>query len=52
MSWKDRLIMKVMGNKVVIKVFSIPIVLKLMMWQAGVFMSIVSLFKRNRQTAD
>lgn len=31
MTWKDRLIMKAMGNKLIIKIFSIPIVLKTMM---------------------
>lgn len=32
MSWKDRLMLKMMSNKIVMKIFSIPIVLKVTMW--------------------
>ena len=52
MSWKDKLIMKLMGNKLIIKVFSIPIVLKIMMWEAQVFMSIITLFKGKKEATD
>jgi len=52
MSWKDRMIMKMMGNKLVIKIFSIPIVLKIMMWETKVIMSFISLFKRKKAVAD
>ena len=45
MSWKDRLIMKLMGNKIIIKIFSIPIVLKIMMWATKVVFSFMSLFR-------
>ena len=52
MSWKDRLIMKFMGNKLIIKIFSIPIVLKIMMWETQIFMSIIGLFKGKKKVAD
>lgn len=52
MSWQDRFIMKIMGNKLVIKIFSIPIVLKIMMWETQVFMSLLSLFKRKKEATD
>ena len=52
MGWKDRMIMRLMGNKLIIKIFSIPIVLKIMMWEAQVFMSIVSLFRGKKEVAD
>ncbi len=45
MRWQDRLMLKMMTNKLVIKIFSIPIVLKVMMWETNVFLSIMSLFK-------
>jgi len=32
MSQKERLMLKMMSNKVVMKIFSIPIVLKVTMW--------------------
>ncbi len=52
MSWKDKLIMKAMGNKIVIKIFSNPTVLKVMMWEAKVIMSILSLFKGKKEATD
>jgi hypothetical protein len=52
MSWKDRFIMKMMGNKLIIKIFSIPIVLKIMMWETQVIMSIISLFRRKKEAVD
>jgi hypothetical protein len=52
MSWKDRMIMKLMGNKLIIKIFSIPIVLKIMMWETQVFMSIISFFKGKKEVTD
>ena len=51
MSWKDRLMMKMLGNKVVIKIFSIPIVLKSMMWLTQVLVSAVSVFKKKNESA-
>jgi hypothetical protein len=52
MSWKDRFIMKMMGNKLIIKIFSIPIVLKIMMWETQVIVSIISLFRRKKEAVD
>ena len=51
MSWKDRLMMKMLGNKVIIKIFSIPIVLKTMMWLTQVFVSAASVFKKKDEPA-
>ena len=52
MSWQDRLMMKMMGNKLIIKIFSIPIVLKVLMWETKVFVSIISLFKRKKEAVE
>ncbi|UCC61159.1 MAG: hypothetical protein JSV02_04875 [Dehalococcoidia bacterium] len=52
MGWRDRLIMKMMGNKLVIKIFSNPTVLKIMMWEAQVIMSIISLFRGKKEATD
>jgi len=52
MGWRDRFIMKMMGNKLVIKIFSNPTVLKIMMWEAQVIMSIISVFKRKKEATD
>lgn|GEM_PF-4467001 len=48
MRWQDRLMLNMMSNKLVIKVFSIPIVIKVLMWETKVFLSIISLFKRKK----
>ncbi len=49
MDWRDRLIMKVLGNKLVVKLLSMPIVLNVLMWEAQVFASIVSVLKRRKE---
>jgi hypothetical protein len=46
--WQDRLMLKMMSNKLVIKIFSIPIVMKVLMWETKVFLSIMSLFSRKK----
>ncbi len=51
MNWKDRLMMKMLGNKLVIKILSISIVLKVLMWDTKVFMSVISLFTRRKEAA-
>ena len=51
MGWKDRLLMKILGNKLAIKILSIPIVLKVLMWETEVFMSVISLFTRKKEAA-
>lgn len=48
MRWQDRLMLKMMSNKLVIKIFSIPIVMKLLMWETKVIISIMSIFKRKK----
>ena len=49
MGWRDRLIMKVMGNKLVVRLLSMPIVLNILMWEAQVFVSTVSVLKRHKK---
>ena len=49
MSWKDRLIMKILGKKLVIKILSIPIVLKVLMGMTQTFISMTSRFKRKKE---
>jgi len=51
MNWKDRLLMKILGNKLAIKILSISIVLKVLMWETKVFMSVISLFIRKKEVA-
>ena len=41
--------MKVMGNKLVVKFLSMPIVLNVLMWEAQVFASTVTLLKRRKE---
>lgn len=52
MRWQDKLMLKMMTNKLVIRIFSIPIVLKVMMWETKVFLSIMSLFKRKKAEGE
>ena len=51
MGWKDRLIMNILGNKLVIKILSIPIVLKVLMAMTQIFISVTSRFKRKKEVA-
>ena len=51
MNWTDRLMVKMLGSKLVIKILSIPIVLKVLMWETRVFMSVISLFTRKKEAA-
>jgi hypothetical protein len=46
MRWQDRLMIKMMSNKVVLKIFSNPAVMKVMTWEMNAIMAITSLFKR------
>ncbi len=52
MSWRDRIITKVMGNKLVVKLLSMPVVLKVLMWETQAFMSAIALFERRGEAAD
>jgi len=49
MSWKDRLMLKMMSNKLVIKILSIPIVVKVLTKLTQMFISVTSLFKRKKK---
>jgi len=51
MNWTDRLMMKVLGNKLAIKILSIPIVLKVLMRMTQIFVSVTSRFKRKKEAA-
>jgi hypothetical protein len=46
------MIMRIMGNKLVVKLLSMPIVLKVLMWEAQVFVSLISVIRRRKATAD
>jgi hypothetical protein len=52
MSWRDKLLLKLMGNKVVIKIMSIPIVVKIMTIEMKAFMWVMSLFSRKKKEAQ
>ena len=45
------MIMKILGNKLAIKTLSIPIVLKVLVWETKVFISVISLFTRKKEAA-
>ena len=49
MSWKDRLMLEMMSNKLVIKILSIPIVVKVLTKLTEMFISVTSLFKRKKK---
>ena len=49
MSWKDRLMLEMMSNKLVIKILSIPIVVKVLTKLTQMFISVTSLFKRKKK---
>jgi hypothetical protein len=49
MSWRDRLLMKMMGNKVVIRIMSIPIVMTILTKETQAFMWVISLFSRKKK---
>lgn len=52
MSWKDRLLIKLMGNKLVIKIMSIPIVIKILTKETQAFLWVISLFTRKKGEAQ
>ena len=45
------MLMKIMSNRVVIKLMSIPIVMKIITWEMKAFMWIASPFSRKKQAA-
>lgn len=48
MSWKDKLLIRLMGNKLIIKLMSIPIVMKILTKETQAILWIISLFKRKK----
>ena len=51
MSWKDKLMLKMMSNPIIIKVFSMPIVVKILTKMTQAFIAITSVFK-GKQKAE
>ncbi len=51
MSWRDRMLMKIMGNKVVLKILSIPIVIKILTIETKIFLWITSPFTKKKAEA-
>jgi hypothetical protein len=49
MSWRDKLLLKIMGNRVVLKIMSIPIVVKIITVEMKAFMWVMSLFSRKKK---
>lgn len=46
MGRRDRVIMRVLGSRLVVKLLSMPIVLRVLMWETRAFMSVIALLKR------
>ena len=51
MSWKDKLLIKLMGNKLVLKLMSIPIVMKILTKETQILSWLVSPFVRRKKEA-
>jgi hypothetical protein len=49
MSWRDKLLLKIMGNRVVLRIISIPIVVKIMTIEMKALMWVISLFSRKKK---
>jgi hypothetical protein len=49
MSWRDRMLMKIMSNRVVLKIMSIPIVVKIITVEMKAFMWVASIFSRKKK---
>jgi len=43
------MLMKIMSNRVVLKIMSIPIVMKIITWEMKAFMWVASLFSRKKK---
>jgi hypothetical protein len=52
MSWRDRMLMKMMSNRVVLKIMSIPIVMKIITVEMKAFIWVMSLFSRKKKEAQ
>ena len=51
MGWKDRFVLKMMSNRIIMKIFSIPIILKITMWEMKILAAIISIFKKKQPAA-
>ena len=49
MSWKDRLLLKLMGSKMVLRIMSIPVVVKMLTTMTQAFSCVASLFNRKKK---
>ncbi len=49
MSWRDKLLLKIMGNKVVIKIMSTPIMMKIITAEMKAFIWVMSIFSRKKK---
>ncbi len=52
MSWKDKLMMKLLTNKLLIKFMSIPIVVKVLTKMTQAFIWVASLFSKKKTQPD
>jgi hypothetical protein len=52
MSWRDKLLLKITGSTVVIKIMSIPIVVKMPTVETRAFLWAASLFSRKKEEAQ
>jgi hypothetical protein len=52
MSWRDKLLLKIMGSTVVIKIMSMPIVVKILTVETRAFLWVASLFSREKKAAQ
>ena len=51
-SWRDKMLLKIMGYRVVIKIMSIPIVMKIITIEMKAFMWLASLFSRKEKAGE
>jgi hypothetical protein len=49
MSWRDKMLMKIIGNRVVLKMISMPIVMKMIAAEIKAFIWVASLFSRKKK---
>ena len=49
MSWREKMLMRLMSNRVIIKIMSVPIVIKILTWETRAFLWVASLFSRKKE---
>jgi hypothetical protein len=49
MSWRDKLLLKIMGNRVVLKIMSNRIMVKIITAEMNAFTRVISLFTKKKQ---